>query len=86
MTRIDEIRESVKKFSETRKEHKPEVKIIEGKKCYKHHTSLSCGYVSVKEKDGIIEPYSGRFGKGFTVKEHNEHSSKYCLITYYIEM
>lgn len=48
-----------------------------------HHTSLCRGYVSTKSK-GIVEGYSGRFGIGVTVKEHNSRSSRYCNISYYI--
>lgn len=50
------------------------------------HTSLFRGYVSVKaEPEGIKEPYSGRYGKGYTVKHHNPKSTNYALISYYIE-
>lgn len=48
-----------------------------------HHTSLCRGYVSTKSK-GILEGYSGKFGIGVTVKEHNSRSSQYCYISYYI--
>lgn len=48
-----------------------------------HHTSLCKGYVSTKSK-GIVEGYSGRFGNGVTVKEHNSRSNRYCYISYYI--
>lgn len=36
-----------------------------------HHTALNGGYISRKNKDGIIEEYSGRFGKGYTIKKPN---------------
>lgn len=48
-----------------------------------HHTSLCRGYVSTKSK-GIVEGYSGNFGIGVTVKEHNSRSKRYCYISYYI--
>lgn len=48
-----------------------------------HHTSLCKGYVSTKSK-GIVDGYSGKFGIGVTVKEHNFRSSRYCYISYYI--
>ena len=48
-----------------------------------HHTSLCREYVSVKSK-GIVDGYSGKFGIGVTVKEHNYRSSRYCYISYYI--
>lgn len=49
-----------------------------------HHTALTRGYVSVKETNGIKEPYKGKFGKGYTVKRHNSNSTFYCYIDYYI--
>lgn len=48
-----------------------------------HHTSLCKGYVSTKSK-GIVDGYSGKFGIGVTVKEHNYRSTNYCYISYYI--
>lgn len=48
-----------------------------------HHTSLCRGYVSTKSK-GVVDGYSGRFGIGVTVKEHNSRSNRYCYISYYI--
>lgn len=48
-----------------------------------HHTSLCRGYVSTESK-GVVERYSGKFGIGVTVKEHNYRSSRYCYISYYI--
>lgn len=49
-----------------------------------HHTSLCRGYVSIKEVDGIQEPYKGKFGEGYTIRRHNPLSTQYCLITYYV--
>lgn len=49
-----------------------------------HHTALTRGYVSVKETNGIIEPYKGKFGKGYVVKRHNPNSKFFCYIDYYI--
>lgn len=48
-----------------------------------HHTSLCRGYVSTKSK-GICEGYSGKFGIGVSVKEHNSRSNRYCYISYYV--
>lgn len=48
-----------------------------------HHTALCRGYVSTKS-NGIVEGYSGKFGTGVTVKEHNTRSNRYCYITYYV--
>ena len=58
---------------------------INGREYREHHTSLTRGYVSVKG-GGMDAPvtYSGRFGKGYTVKSHNPNSTQYCFITYYI--
>lgn len=49
-----------------------------------HHTALCRCYVSVKEDLGIIEPYSGRFGRGFTIKMHNPQSTLYARKAYYV--
>lgn len=57
-------------------------KTINGKIYTAHHTSLSRGYVKVGEE--IIEKYNGRFGSGYTVKTHNNDSTYYCYITYYV--
>lgn len=51
-------------------------------RCKYHHTSKSFGYVGVNER--IIEPYSGRFGKGYIIKKHNPHSTRFYLKEYYI--
>ena len=47
-----------------------------------HHTALCRGYVRVNEH--IKEPYSGRFGKGYTVKYNNPNSTRYCYKDYYV--
>lgn len=49
-----------------------------------HHTSLTRGYVSVNETEGIKESYSGRFGTGYTIKRNNPNSTRYCYIDYYV--
>lgn len=54
------------------------------KKAKYHHTSLTRGYVSVKDENGIKEPYKGRFGVGYTVKRNNPDSTRFCYIDYYI--
>lgn len=50
------------------------------------HTSLSrsCGGYICK---GVTKqvPYQGRFGKGIKVFSHNPNSTRYCLVTYYID-
>lgn len=49
-----------------------------------HHTSLTRGYVSVKETSGIKVPYKGRFGEGYKLLTHNSNSTRYCYVSYYI--
>lgn len=49
------------------------------------HASLTNGYVKVKAKCEPV-PYKGRFGVGFTVKLHNDGSTRYALKAYYIEL
>ena len=49
-----------------------------------HHTALTRGYVSIKETEGIKEPYKGMFGEGCTIRSHNPNSTRYCYITYYV--
>ena len=54
------------------------------KRGYKfHHSALSRGY---QKKDSVtIEKYSGRYGKGYKVSEHNPRSSQYKIVSYYIK-
>lgn len=49
------------------------------------HTSLTIGYV---KKNTLCEPvpYKGNFGVGFTVKLHNNLSTRYALKAYYVEV
>ncbi len=48
------------------------------------HTSYHRGYVS-RKSDGIIKPYSGRYGNGYIVLSPCWVSTTYCYITYYVE-
>lgn len=48
------------------------------------HTSYYRGYVS-RKSDGIIKPYSGRYGNGYIVLSPCWVSTTYCYITYYVE-
>lgn len=51
-----------------------------------HHQATTPGYISKKEyPQGKVEAYSGRFGKGYVILTHNNLSTKYCNIEYYIE-
>ncbi len=49
------------------------------------HSSMSKGYVR-KNATYTPAPYKGRFGVGFTVKSNNSSSTRYCYITYYVEV
>ena len=50
-----------------------------------HHASLTNGYV---KKIALCKPvpYKGNFGVGFTVKLHNNFSTRYALKAYYLEV
>ena len=50
-----------------------------------NHASLTNGYVKVKALCKPV-PYKGNFGVGFTVKLHNNLSTRYALKAYYIEV
>ena len=50
-----------------------------------HHASLTNGYVKVNELCNPV-PYKGNFGVGFTVKLHNNLSTRYALKAYYVEV
>ena len=56
---------------------------MENTKYYKHHTSLAVGYVRVGKTR--MKKYNGRFGKGYKVFKHNDNSTRFCLVTYYVE-
>ena len=49
------------------------------------HASLTNGYV---KKNTLCKPvpYKGNFGVGFTVKLHNNISTRYALKAYYVEV
>ncbi len=49
------------------------------------HTSITQGYVSRKNPEGVMYPYKGRFGKGIKVLKPNWNSTKYCFVAYYLE-
>lgn len=60
--------------------------IADIKATYKeHHTSMTRGYVSRKNTDGIAIPYSGRFGTGYKILTPCFCSTQYCYVTYYTE-
>lgn len=66
---------------------------IRGKKCRYSHTSLKQGYVSRVAPNpehsttlGRYKPYSGRFGTGFIELTPNWRSTRYCFVSYWIEV
>ena len=59
----------------------PVVEDADGKHYAMHHTSYKRGYHTTKRN--TLKPYSGKFGKGYTVERWA--TNKYHYITYYIE-
>lgn len=59
------------------------VAILKGHKF--HHTATAQGYVSRKIACRI-EPYNGKFGKGYAVYTPRYNSAGHCYISYYIEL
>lgn len=52
--------------------------------CNKYCTVWKGGYMSHKIKDGIINEYNSRYGKGYTVETPAYNTTQYHYITYYI--
>lgn len=48
-----------------------------------HHTGSARGYIS-RKIDGIIRPYSGRFGTGYVILAPRFDTTQYYSIQYYI--
>lgn len=48
-----------------------------------HHSALASGYVS-RKLAAVVEPYDGRFGRGFRVLTTNYRSTQYCNVAYYV--
>lgn len=48
-----------------------------------HHTGSARGYIS-RKCDGIIKPYSGRFGTGYVILMPRFDTTQYYSIQYYI--
>jgi len=48
------------------------------------HTASRRGYLSRKTR-GYIEPYNGRYGKGYIHVEPRFDTTQYVSLTYYIE-
>lgn len=49
-----------------------------------HHTAWGRGYVSRKTA-GKVEPYEGRWGKGYKVLRPSWDSTRYIRVEYYVE-
>lgn len=49
-----------------------------------HHTASRRGYVS-RKYEGIVKPYSGKFGVGYVVMLPRWDTTNYCYIQYYIK-
>ena len=49
-----------------------------------HHIASRRGYVS-RKGDGIVEPYSGKFGKGYILVTPRFDTTQYVYVSYYIE-
>lgn len=62
-----------------------EIKIEDLKNNYREsHTSRCAGYVS-RKIEGVIAPYSGKFGKGYKLLSPAYDSTRYCFVTYFLE-
>lgn len=63
-----------------------ESKVRKGELKY-HHTAKALGYVSrsTKKEEYEIEPYLGRFGKGYKIHTPCFDSTRYHDISYYVE-
>lgn len=49
-----------------------------------HHTASRRGYVS-RKSEGKVEPYEGRFGKGYIIVRPRIDTTQYVYVEYYIE-
>lgn len=50
---------------------------------YLHHTASRRGYVS-RKTSGRLEPYSGKFGRGYVAITPRRDTTQYVNIAYYI--
>ena len=58
--------------------------IINGHEVKLHHFSSARGYCKVGDSMKRGEEYSGIYGRGYKVYRHNEDSSRYMFVYYYI--
>lgn len=57
--------------------------MVKAGRLIEHHTAFFRGYVS-RKSEGIVEPYEGKFGSGYTLKTPFYNSSTYSHITYFV--
>lgn len=57
--------------------------LINDERYTEHHTASRRGYES-RKSEGRVEPYDGRFGKGFIAVTPRFDTTQYVNITYYI--
>ena len=48
-----------------------------------HHTATAAGYIS-RRLARVIEPYNGRFGRGFVARYPRYDTTRYHTVEYYI--
>lgn len=73
----------------TNKELEDQKKTLEWEGCKLHHTSKTTGYIP-KKFVAIMEEYSGKFGKGYTLKrplvcDNGKISTQFVWCEYWIE-
>ena len=57
--------------------------LVSSKEYYWHHSASALGYIS-RKSEGVIEPYSGRYGDGYILRIPRFDTNRYHDITYYI--
>ena len=82
---------NVKVGKMTNKTHTPKTlseihALVDAGKLKYHHSALFQGYISRKNPDGIVQKYSGKFGKGYKVLKPNWNSTRYSEVSYYVEV
>lgn len=57
--------------------------LVSSKEYYRHHTASALGYIS-RKSEGVIEPYSGRYGDGYILRIPRFDTNRYHYVSYYI--
>jgi hypothetical protein len=65
------------------KEYDEKIEIVK-RTCVMHHASYFKGYVSRRTK-GFIEPYIGKYGRGYKIYLPNWSSTWFSVVQYWIE-